>query len=118
MQSATSQTYYPALEIDTVCKSITRDQENSATGRWKSADEAEEAQPELGNAGTWHPEVGLGGHWGPWAAWPVKGLQLLICRMVRATWQRAWVWGPAHLGWRSSSVSVELCGLGQIIWPP
>ena len=33
MQSATSQTYYMALEIDMVCKSITQDQDSAAMGR-------------------------------------------------------------------------------------
>lgn len=65
MQSATSQTYYTALEIDTICKSITHDQDNSAAGRWKSVKEAQETQSELGYVGAWHPEGGVGGHSGP-----------------------------------------------------
>ena len=61
MQSATSQTYYTVLEIDTVCKSIALDQGSSATGRWKSVEEAQETQPEPGSVGTLHPGMGVGG---------------------------------------------------------
>lgn len=52
MQSATNQTYYTALEIDMVCKSITRDQDSSATERYNSIKEAQEAQPKLEKADT------------------------------------------------------------------
>jgi hypothetical protein len=44
MQSATNQTYYTALEIDMACKSITRDQDNSATGRYNPAKETQKTQ--------------------------------------------------------------------------
>lgn len=77
MQSATNQTYYTALEIDTVCKSITQDQDNSETGRYNSVKGVQETQTELENAGGLALEIG-GRHQHSWGARAAREVQSLL----------------------------------------